>query len=205
MNSSSLLLVVVIATGGSQDEAFVRRQTRAAAIVQGLRELPAPRVRSPEIEGRRWAIHSQLRDLDREAVAALASALTDDDVMLRRNVILAFYDLGHGVSATGRVQKVDIRPAVPALITAFTDPDASVRAWAIQALTGAEPLPVSSIPALNKMLKDPDTGVRLSACGALGGFGVAAAQAQANLERLLHDEHDDVRTCAGFVLKKITK
>lgn len=205
MNLGSLFFVLVAAISGSQSAVLSGGQARADAIVQDLLQLPAPRRVSGAVEERRMAIHSQLRDLGEEGIAALARALADENLMLRRNALLALYDLGHGVARTGRVAKVDIRSAVPALITAFRDPDASVRAWSIQALTAAEPVPLTAVPALDEMLQDPAPGVRLSACAAVGQLGVAAAQVKENLQRLLNDQHQDVRTCAGFVLKKISK
>lgn len=126
--ASHVLLVLALAAPSNRSQSAVSPSTaQADAIVRSLGKLPAPRKTSGPTEERRSALHSQLRALGQEGIAALARALTHSDLVLRRNVLFALYEFGHGVSETGRVPKMDIGVAVPALIGAFKDPDAYVR------------------------------------------------------------------------------
>jgi HEAT repeat protein len=162
-----------------------------------------PMVGHQPSEVRRRELFEQLRALGEQGVQALARGLTDPDVMLRRNVLLALYAIGHGHSDRGYVAKVDIGSSIPALVKCFKDPDGLVRAWSLQALTGIEPLPISVKPEIVALLGDPSAGVRLSACAAVGKYGPAAADSRAAVQALTRDQHADVQRCASYVLGKI--
>ena len=171
----------------------------ADQLVRQLRNLPTPipgsRGRSPEpTEERRWRVIGELRSLGPPAVRALARALSDPDLSIRRNALLALHFLGSGISNDGRGPKMDIQESVPAVIKSLIDDrDQLVRAWSAQALAVVEPPPAEALPALIRALADPYVGVRLSACAAVARMGPLAAQAGPALVKLLDDTSEDMR------------
>jgi HEAT repeat protein len=90
---------------------------------------------------------------DPELIAGLIAALDDPDGEVRQNVALTLANLGE--------------EAVPALLTALTDPKPNRRAGAASALGYIRPSAKSAIPALMDALKDRDEGVRRQASYAL--------------------------------------
>ena len=162
-------------------------------LVQQLRELPTPlpsrgRAALSDAETQRRSIYEELLDRGAESVPALLEGLRDPDVRLRRNVVLAF-----GVLSGGWWQfecgpaKVDIRPALPALIAAFLDSDADVRAWAAQAVGNMGAGAADAVGPLTSLLTSGDAGARFSACMALGQIGRAAGAALPALRAALSD------------------
>jgi hypothetical protein len=147
----------------------------AAAVVEQLRTLPLPRMQVtgrhesspgerrplPALEIRRQRIYDELHVLGSRAVPALARALRDPDVGMRRNVAVALDVLAGGWwSFASGVSRLDLRPALPALIAALSDPDATVRAWTAQDIgdMGREGRP--ALPALRDRLWDRSPAVR---------------------------------------------
>jgi hypothetical protein len=147
----------------------------AAAVVEQLRTLPLPRMRVtgryesspgerrtlPALEIRRQRIYDELHVLGPRAVPALARALRDPDVGMRRNVAVALDVLAGGWwSFASGVARLDLRPALPALIGALSDPDATVRAWTAEDIgdMGREGRP--ALAALRGRLSDPSPAVR---------------------------------------------
>jgi hypothetical protein len=71
-------------------------QSQAVQLVEQLRTLPTPLPAAPRSDGRidpveerRREVYRQLRELRGDTVAALATALGDADVSMKRNVALA--------------------------------------------------------------------------------------------------------------------
>jgi len=98
---------------------------------------------------------------------------------------------------------VDIRPALPALVTAFADADPHVRAWAAQAVGGMGANAADAVPALTELLKNGDVGARNSACIALGQIGPPARAALPALRAALSDESQHVRQFAARAIQRI--
>jgi HEAT repeat protein len=157
----------------------------------------------PPEEQRRWQLYSKLHALGGDSVPALARALHDPDLSLRRNVTLALGFLAEGSShfASGPT-KIDIRAALPALIVALKDRDELVRAWAAEDIADIGPDAASAVPALIKLLSR-DEGSRGSACVALRGIGPAAKSALPALKQLLLDPDDHVRKMASWAVEAI--
>jgi HEAT repeat protein len=132
----------------------------------------------------------------------LARALEDPDVQLRRNVALALNVLA-GTWFDPSKERMDIRAALPALITALRDADGSVRAWSAQAIGQMGPDGAPAVPALVALLGSADEGSRNSACIALYGIGPAARQALPALEKALSDPSADARRFAQRAVEKI--
>lgn len=156
------------------------------------------------IEQRRQEITARLHHIGKEAVPALGRALSDDDVQMRRNVVLVLIDLGGGYSAEAQ-PKLDIRNAIPELIHATEDSDTDVRAWAAHALAEIGPDAKEALPALLKLLKDREEGPRNTSCIALGNIGPAAKDALPALRAALNDPSKDVRRFAERAIEKIQK
>jgi HEAT repeat protein len=86
----------------------------------------------------------------------------------------------------GRIKVEQIKPAIPALLAAVKDEDASVRASALAALAIAGPEPGDLIPVLLEALRNvrQERGVRLQVIVMLGAAGPGAADAVPFLEVL---------------------
>jgi HEAT repeat protein len=184
-------------------------QDEAEAIVQQLRQLPTPlpgTARSDgtidPIEQRRRELYGELRRLGPDALPALARGLKDPDIQLRRNVALALNVLAGNWFDRSK-DKMDIRAALPALITALQDADGSVRAWSAQAIGEIGPDGAQAVPALVTLLGSADEGSRNSACIALYGIGPATKDALPALENALSDPSADVRRLAQRAVEKI--
>jgi hypothetical protein len=147
----------------------------ADAIVEQLRTLPLPRMRIsgrlesgpggkrplPALERRRQRIYDELHALGPRAVVALARALRDPDVDMRRNVAVALDVLGGGWwQFPSGSSRTDLRAALAALITALDDSDPMVRAWAAQDIGDMGPGAQAALPALRAKLADPSPAVR---------------------------------------------
>jgi HEAT repeat protein len=186
------------------------------ALVRQLRELPAPMpvyFGGISAEGRvppmhpddqtRWQLYNKLNELDGDSVLALARALHDPDVRLRRNVTIALGSLAEGSPRlSSGPARLDIRAALPALTAALKDRDELVRAWAAEDIAVIGPDAAVAVPALTKLLSR-DEPARGSACVGLRGIGPAARSALPALKLLLSDPDDHVRKMATWAVAAI--
>lgn len=221
-------MVVAVAVAASATPVFARHPrmastdpAAAAAVVERLRELPLP-MRAfpngiasmkeapaplPALESRRQEVYDDLHALGPAGVQALARALRDPDPEMRRAAAVALDVVGGGwwQFPDGRA-KLDLRPALPALLAALGDSDSGVRAWAAQDISdmGAAAA-ATAIPHLRAMLRNPDPGSRGSACNALGQMGSAAHAALPDLNRTLGDPSPEVRQAARAALVSIER
>jgi len=182
----------------------------ADALIQELRELPAaigPEIRSdgrpiPE-EVQRHRVYEQLRDLgSKVALPALARALADPDVQVRRNVAL-FLTVYAGGWDDPSEPRVNITACLPALIAALKDDDARVRQLSAQAIGEIGPGAAAAMANLVALLADRDEGTRNSACMGLAGLGSAATKAIPALKKALKDPSADVRRSAQQAIDQI--
>jgi HEAT repeat protein len=153
------------------------------------------------LEQRRSEITASLRGLGDEAIGALARALGDVDVQMRRNAALVLIDLGGGYSAEAQT-KVNTLSALSALIQATRDSDRDVRGWAAHAIAEIGPRAQPAVPALVTLLRDTEEGPRDTACIALGNIGPGAAEALPALQLALTDPRPNVR---GFAQRAIDR
>ncbi len=192
------------------DARQIIEQMRDISMMAQSMGLPGP------IEIRRREIIQQFRQLGEGAVPALAEALSDSDVQIRRNVALVLRDLAGAYSAklirTGvdsyaidQAAKIDIRQALPELIKATADFDTGVRSWAAQAIAEIGPEARDAIPALIKLLSDPEEGPRIGGCMALSRIGPEAKEAIPALNKTLNDPSKDVRQFARNAIDKIQR
>jgi HEAT repeat protein len=188
-------------------------QTEAERLVEQMRGFSMQPAAGPRSDGtldpreqRRQEITEQLRGLGKQAVPALVHALADPDVQMRRNAELVLIELGGAYSHSMDPKlKVDIREAIPTLITVMQDSDTAVRAWAAHALAEIGPDAKEAVPVLIKLLKDPEEGPRNTSCFALGRIGPAAKVALPALRETLNDPSEDVRRFAQEAIEKIEK
>lgn len=160
-------------------------------LVEQLRELPTPigaGGRRSDAERKRRNIYEELLDWGADSVPVLVAALKDPDVRLRRNVTLAFGALSGGwwYFECGPA-RMDIRPALPALVAAFRDSDKDVAGWAAQAVGNMGAGAISAVSPLTDLLTANDNGGRMSACMALGQIGPGAKAALPALRAALSD------------------
>jgi HEAT repeat protein len=192
------------------DAQQIVEKMRGISMVAQATGLPGPR------ERRRVEITQQFRQLGKRAVPAIAQALSDSEVQMRRNAALVLIDLAGAYSAkpirTGvdsygvdQTAKIDIRQALPALIKATTDLDSGVRSWAAQALAEIGPDAKKAIPALIRLLSDSEEGPRIGSCIALRCIGPAAKAAIPALSNALNDPSKDVRRFAQDAIEKIQR
>lgn len=189
----------------------------ADAIVARLRALPLP-LRAfpggiaskqatqqplPALELRRQRVYDELHALGPPSVPALARALRDPDAQMRRDVVVALDVLGGGWWHFPGGSKLDIRPALPALVTALQDSDPGVRAWAAQDIGDIGAAASGAVPRLRALLHSADSESRGSACSALGGIGFAARGALPDLRQALNDASPEVRQAARDAIVRI--
>jgi len=186
-------------------------QSEADTLVQQLRDLPTPLPACPRSDGtiapeeqRRRQSYESLMRLGQNAVLALSDALRDDDVNLRKNAALAFIVLAGGWYDLSW-SKLDIRPALPALVAALQDSDGNVRAWSAQAIGDIGPDAVIAVPDLITLLSNADEGSRNSACIALRFIGPVAKEALPDLRKALSDPSKDVRGLAAWAIENIER
>jgi hypothetical protein len=192
----------------------------AKALVAQLREMPLPRRPAshrisdsraaspplPALEVRRQRLYRQLHALGPASVIALAQALHDPDPRMRRDAAVALDVLGGGWwHFPDGSPKLDLRPALPALLGALEDPDPSVRAWAAQDLSDMGAAAATAVAPLRGLLSRPDAESRGSACRALGHLGPAASVALPDLRRALQDSSPAVRRAAGDAIARIQR
>lgn len=192
----------------------------ADAVVAKLRDLPLPMrefspattsnkaaVPSlPAIEQRRQRVYDELHALGPASVPALARALHDPDPQMRRDVAVALDVVGGGWwHFRDGGPKLDLRPALPALVAALEDSDAGVRSWAAQDLSDMGAGAAAAVAPLRAMLHRPDPESRGTACRALGGIGSAARSALPDLRRTLDDPSPEVRAAARDAIASIDR
>ena len=192
----------------------------ADVVVEKLRELPMP-IRSfphgipsakaapqplPALEEKRQQVYDQLHALGPASVPALARALRDPDPEMRRDVAVALDVVGGGWWHFPDGQaKLDLRPALPALLTALRDSDSGVRAWAAQDISDIGADAARAVPHLRALLRSPDAESRGTACGALGAIGFAARGALPDLQQALDDPSPAVRQAAHDAITRIDR
>jgi HEAT repeats len=191
----------------------------ADALVAKLRDLPLPlRPYPPGVAGkgashplpllevRRQHIYEQLHALGPASVTALARALGDPDPQMRRDVAVALDVLGGGWwHFPDAGPRLDLRPALPALLAALQDSDPGVRAWAAQDIGDIGPAAAAAIPPLRSMLHRADPESRGNACRALGQLGTVARPALPDLRRALADSSPEVRQAASDAIARIER
>ena len=217
--------LIILATGATPASAAHSRPAQvdaaaADAVVAKLRDLPLP-LRTfaqgsapakatppplPAIESRRQKVYEQLHALGPASVPALARALRDPDPEMRRAVAVAMDVVGGGwwLFRDGG-SKLDLRPALPALLTALQDSDSGVRAWAAQDISDIGAAAATAVPRLRAMLHSPDPGSRGTACSALGGIGSPARGALPDLRQALGDSSPEVRQAARAAIASIAR
>ncbi len=126
------------------------------------------------------------------AAKALAGALADKDVKVRREAAVALWRMGSKAKV-----------AVAALGKALEDEDGGVRRDAAATLWRVGPTASSAVPALVEALKDGDREVRLGAAGALGAIGLGAKAAVPALTEGLRDKDPDTRLFAARALVRV--
>ena len=204
-----VIFFTVFALFVSGTSLVTRAQSQSDILVQQLRDLPTPLpaitnssgIVKPEEQHRRL-LYDQIRQLGPEGVLALARALHDDDVQLRKNAALALTILA-GTWFDPSSAKLDIKGALPALVAALQDGEPNVRAWSAQAIGEIGPDAESAVPALITLLSNQDEVSRNSACIALRGIGPAAKTALPALRNSLSDPSKDVRRFAELAIKSI--
>lgn len=89
-------------------------------------------------------------------------------------------------------------------VAAFTDPEASVRQFAVKHLGELETPPVEQASAVATLLDDPDADVRSAAIDTLASFGEAAMRPYLErIRRLETDSNESVRKAAAKALESI--
>lgn len=219
------MLSILLASGASafaaQPRAAGADAAAADAIVAKLRDLPLPIRRLapgtasnkpapppplPALELRRQHIYEQLHALGPASVPALARALGDPDPQMRRDVAVALDVVGGGWwHFPDGGARLDLRPALPALLTALQDSDPGVRAWAAQDISDMGSAAAAAVPRLRIMLQRPDAESRGNACRALGRIGFAARGALPDLRRTLYDPSREVRQAASDAIASIDR
>lgn len=123
---------------------------------------------------------------------------------MRRDVAVALDVVGGGWwhFADGG-PKLDLRPILPALLTALQDSDPGVRAWVAQDISDIGSGAATAVPRLRSMLHSPDPQSRGAACNALGAIGSAARTALPDLRRALDDSSPEVRQSARDAITSI--
>jgi HEAT repeat protein len=116
------------------------------------------------------------------AVAALAGALSDPDVEVRRNAVLSLGRFGEDAAA-----------AVPALTGALKDADLDVRGAAIVALGRIGRTAKTSVPELILSLQDSDADIRGAAALALGRMAPDSSAALPALAELAGEKDKRVQ------------
>ena len=190
----------------------------ADAVVAKLRDLPLP-LRAfprgfaptkttppplPALESRRQKVYEQLHALGSAGVSALARALRDPDPEMRRDVAVALDVIGGGWwHFPDGGAKLDLRPALPALLETLQDSDSGVRAWAAQDISDMGAGAAPAVTRLRTMLHSADPGARSTACSALGRIGSPARGALPDLQGALGDPSPDVRQAARAAITSI--
>ena len=225
MRAGAVTVAIILAAGPTQTLAAHAHTAQAHApaadaVVAKLRELPLP-VRPfqqeagsakathaplPALEEKRQKVYDQLHALGAASIPALARALRDPDPEMRRDVAVALDVVGGGWwHFPDGDAKLDLRPALPALLTALADSDPGVRAWASQDISDIGEGAATAVPRLRAMLRSDDPQSRGSACSALGAIGFAARGALPGLRQALRDSSPQVRQAARAAITRIDR
>jgi HEAT repeat protein len=215
-------VLVLVTTGGPVFAAHphaTHSDAAADAVVAKLRDLPLPILRPqqgnsstmtppplPDLEARRQQVYDQLHALGQASVPALARALRDPDPEMRRDVAVALDVVGGGwwqFSDGG--PKLDLRPALPALLVGLQDSDPGVRSWVAQDIGDIGPSAAKAVPQLRSLLHNPEPESRGAACNALGAIGSAARDALPDLRGALGDSSPEVRQSARAAITSISR
>lgn len=216
---------IILGTGASQTFAAHSQPAKSSpseadAVVAKLRELPLPMrpfqqeagsakttpPALPALEAKRQQVYDQLHALGAASVPALARALRDPDPEMRRDVAVALDVVGGGWwHFPDGDAKLDLRPALPALLSALGDSDPGVRAWVSQDISDIGEGAATAVPRLRAMLRSNDPQSRGSACSALGAIGFAARGALPGLRQALHDSSPEVRQAARAAITRIDR
>lgn len=212
-----IILIAAARPAFAAHQQAAHSEPAADAVVAKLRDLPLPIQRPPrgafatttppplpDLEARRQQVYDELHALGPASVSALARALRDPDPEMRRDVAVALDVVGGGwwQFADGGA-KLDLRPALPALLWAVRDPDSEVRTWAAQDISDIGAGAAPAVPRLRSLLRSSDPGSRGAACNALGAIGLSARAALPDLERALDDSSPEVRQSARDAMTKI--
>lgn len=220
--AAALVLLATTTTPAFAAHRTAHADADADALVEQLRELPLPLRAMPQlvasasakstppalpaIESKRQHVYDQLHALGPASVPALARALRDPDPEMRRHVAVALDVVGGGWwQFPDGGSKLDLRPALPALLSALGDSDSDVRAWAAQDISDIGEGAAAAVPRLRAMLRSPDAGSRGSACNALGGIGSGARGALPDLRNALNDSSPEVRQAARSAIVSIDR
>jgi HEAT repeat protein len=132
------------------------------------------------------------------AVPVLRDALTSDDEEVRREALRSLGKLRERAS-------IDPQLVLPSLLTAASDPDASVREVAVTYLGIVRDEPAKEVVALIDALGDDDPAVRSAAATALGAYGALAEPAVPALRKAMKDPEEQVQREAGRALVTIAE
>ena len=129
---------------------------------------------------------------DKEAIAALVTALRDGNPTARPPIIGLLSRLGSSA-----------RDAVPVLVALLQEKNTNVAAQALSALSQMGPLPDSVLPKLIELLKEPDVNRRGQAINLVGQMGDRAKPAIPALTALLKSPQAYVRNQAVSALRQV--
>jgi HEAT repeat protein len=166
------------------------RHPKLADKAAALRDLtpPADPI-DPEslAEARAQALYQVTRD--EKLVEPFLERLRSKDAQVRESGAVAF-------------QFCKLKVALPELVTALSDADASVRSWAALAL--GEIADPKTVPALMAVAGHPkqDAGLRCDVIHSLGRMRAAAATEL--IRKLLADEREAVQAQAAVALYRLT-
>lgn len=220
LSAAAVIILAISTTPASAAHPHTPHADAAAAdaVVAKLRDLPMP-LRAfpqgfaptkttppplPDIESRRQKVYDQLHALGPAGISALARALHDPDPEMRRDVAVALDVVGGGWwHFPDGDSKLDLRPALPALLAALQDSDSGVRAWAAQDISDMGVAAAPAVTHLRAMLHSTDAGSRSTACSALGRIGSPARDALPDLQGALGDSSPEVRQAARDAITSI--
>ena len=125
---------------------------------------------------------------------------------MRRDVAVALDVLGGGWwQFPDGGAKLDLRPALPALLTALQDSDSGVRGWAARDISDMGAAAATAVPRLRTMLQSPDAESRGTACSALGAIGFPARDSLPDLQHALNDSSPQVQQAARDAITRIDR
>ena len=160
----------------------------------------------PALESRRQKVYDQLHALGPAGISALARALRDPDPEMRRDVAVALDVVGGGWwHFPDGASKLDLRPALPALLASLQDSDSGVRAWAAEDISDMGAAAAAAVSRLRAMLHSANAGSRSIACSALGRIGSPAHDALPDLQGALGDSSPQVRQAARAAITSIDR
>ena len=140
-----------------------------------------------------------LAGIGRDALPALLSALTNEDIYVRDNT--AAY-LANAIYSQ-KISSVEAKAALPTAIQNLTDTNSNIR-WRAAGLIAALKLePDISVPALADGLMDTHISVAETCARALGGFRENAKSAVPALIKILNSTNAQLRSAASQSLSLI--